>query len=430
MAGNRFWNFVVTFTAGTTAKAEEVNINLSGINTGLDDVASELDEAIQVNATPSSTNITLNAAARALKILTFNSSGDVVAVDDIGDWQGDHAGSTDYNERDIVKDAAGDIGLNNIYRANTSFTSNADMAVDAASWDLVIDVTGVVAAQVLAEDARDDAQTAEAGAEAQLILFTGQYYGSRTTAQESNLDPNNNASTTGDIYFNSTLNRMKVFNGATWQLTTANAVDVIVTDAGSYYGTKNVEFALQQNGAILQHITVTQAVNLDTMESGIATNASGITDIETKTDFITVTQAVNLDTIESDTTTNNAKVSNATHSGDVAGSTTLTIQNNAVSNAKAADMVQNSIKGRKNAAGSGDPQDMTGAEVLLAIGVTLSAAEINQLPVDITASESDITALQTDKIEAADYATSATGGTSKIRISGTDMFITIDGSSA
>ena len=44
------------------------------------------------------------------------------------------------------------------------------------------------------------------------------------------------------------------------------------------------------------------------------------------TDFLTVTQAVDLDTIESDTATNNAKVTNATHSGDVAGSGVLTIQ--------------------------------------------------------------------------------------------------------
>jgi hypothetical protein len=43
--------------------------------------------------------------------------------------------------------------------------------------------------------------------------------------------------------------------------------------------------------------------------SGIATNASAISDIEAKTDFITVTQAVDLDTMESNIATNNAKVS-------------------------------------------------------------------------------------------------------------------------
>ncbi len=47
---------------------------------------------------------------------------------------------------------------------------------------------------------------------------------------------------------------------------------------------------------------------------------------KTKLGHITVTQAVDLDTIESDTATNNAKVSNATHTGDVTGATGLTAQ--------------------------------------------------------------------------------------------------------
>jgi hypothetical protein len=46
---------------------------------------------------------------------------------------------------------------------------------------------------------------------------------------------------------------------------------------------------------------------------------------KTKLSHITVTQAVDLDTLESDTVTNNAKVSNATHTGDATGSTALTL---------------------------------------------------------------------------------------------------------
>ena len=54
--------------------------------------------------------------------------------------------------------------------------------------------------------------------------------------------------------------------------------------------------------------------------------------IQTKLGFITVTQAVNLDTIESDTANNNAKVSNATHTGEVTGSGVLTIDKTAITN--------------------------------------------------------------------------------------------------
>ncbi|MEA2036000.1 MAG: hypothetical protein U9O94_00720 [Nanoarchaeota archaeon] len=71
--------------------------------------------------------------------------------------------------------------------------------------------------------------------------------------------------------------------------------------------------------------------------SGIAINATDIDNIEAKTDFITVTQNVNLDTMESDIAINNAKVSNATHTGEVTGDTALTIADNAITNVKMAD---------------------------------------------------------------------------------------------
>lgn len=66
--------------------------------------------------------------------------------------------------------------------------------------------------------------------------------------------------------------------------------------------------------------------------SGIATNAGDITAIELKTDFITVTQAVNLDSMETDIAANNAKITNATHTGEVTGATVLTVGPTAISN--------------------------------------------------------------------------------------------------
>ena len=59
---------------------------------------------------------------------------------------------------------------------------------------------------------------------------------------------------------------------------------------------------------------------------------------------------------------NTAKVGNATHTGDVTGSTALTIASNAVSNAKLADMATGTIKGRLLGT-TGDPQDLTETQV-------------------------------------------------------------------
>lgn len=51
-----------------------------------------------------------------------------------------------------------------------------------------------------------------------------------------------------------------------------------------------------------------------------------------KIDFLQVTQAVDLDTLESDVSVNNAKVSNATHTGEVTGATSLALDVTAISN--------------------------------------------------------------------------------------------------
>ena len=50
----------------------------------------------------------------------------------------------------------------------------------------------------------------------------------------------------------------------------------------------------------------------------------------TKVGYISVTQAVDLDTMESNISTNNSKVTNATHTGEVTGATTLTVDKTAI----------------------------------------------------------------------------------------------------
>ena len=56
-------------------------------------------------------------------------------------------------------------------------------------------------------------------------------------------------------------------------------------------------------------INVEDGATADQDISGIGTNSTAITNIETKTDFISVTQNVDLDTMESNIATNNSKVS-------------------------------------------------------------------------------------------------------------------------
>jgi len=67
--------------------------------------------------------------------------------------------------------------------------------------------------------------------------------------------------------------------------------------------------------------------------------ASFVTAQETNLGHIAVSQAVNLDTMESDIATNNAKVTNATHTGEVTGSGALTLDKTAITGKSAVTAV-------------------------------------------------------------------------------------------
>lgn len=116
----------------------------------------------------------------------------------------------------------------------------------------------------------------------------------------------------GDVAIRTDLNKSYVHNGgsagtmADWSelLTPTDAVlsvngetgaVTLTTDDISDAGQTN-KWATTAEKTKLSNISVTQAVDLDTIE----TNASNVPGIKTKTDFISVTQAVNLDTMESD----------------------------------------------------------------------------------------------------------------------------------
>lgn len=125
-------------------------------------------------------------------------------------------------------------------------------------------------------------------------------------------------------------------------------------------------------GAPLTHTEVDANftnLNTDKLEVGAAFNAA-----------VAATPAV---------TANTAKVTNATHTGDVTGSGALTIAADAVTNAKLANMATQTFKGRTTA-GTGDPEDMSVAQAkaLLNLTGTNSGDQTITLTGDVTGSGS------------------------------------------
>jgi hypothetical protein len=132
--------------------------------------------------------------------------------------------------------------------------------------------------------------------------------------------------------------------------TPANNQIAVWTDATTIEGVASLTF----NGSTFD-------VNGNITVSGLVDGRDIFVD-GTKLDLITITQSIDLDALYTDVSGNNIKVSNATHTGDVTGSTVLTIANNAVTFDKTQDILTNVILGRTTS-GSGNIEELSASGV-------------------------------------------------------------------
>lgn len=104
------------------------------------------------------------SSARANKTLAFDSSGNPVVGEEIGDYKGNWAASTSYLKRDLVKDTSN----NNIYRCNTAHTSSGSQPIstntDSAKWDLIVDAAAAASSASAAAASASAAATSATNA--------------------------------------------------------------------------------------------------------------------------------------------------------------------------------------------------------------------------------------------------------------------------
>lgn len=217
-------------------------------------VSEEADRSIKLSRTNTmtSTEFTVGATDRANKILSFDSAGELAVASELGSFKGNWSASTSYAVRDMVKDTS----TNNIFMANTAHTSSGSQPLtsntDAAKWDLIVDAAtatsaastattqagiattkaGEAATSAATATTQANTATTQAGiattkageaatsatgaenaknaAEAALDTFDDKFLGSKSS--DPTVDNDGNALTDGALYFNTTLNVMKVYD--------------------------------------------------------------------------------------------------------------------------------------------------------------------------------------------------------------------------
>ena len=248
----------IDYIANDPFPAESHEEGLDRATMTLQQLQEEVTRSIKLSRTNTmtSTEFAVGASDRANKILAFDGNGEISVTQELGTFVGNWSASRDYNARDIVKDTS----TNNIFICNTSHTSSGSQPLttntDSAKWDLLVDAasattsatnaassataaatsattattqataaatsatnaatsaTNAATSATAASTAQTAAETAQAAAEAAADNFDDTYLGAK--ASDPSVDNDGDALTTGDLYFNTTDNVLKIWNGSTW----------------------------------------------------------------------------------------------------------------------------------------------------------------------------------------------------------------------
>jgi len=104
--------------------------------------------------------------------------------------------------------------------ASTSASNASTSATNASNAQ-----TAAETAQTAAETAQTAAETAQAAAELAADNFDDTYLGAK--ASDPTVDNDGDALTSGDLYFNTTSNELKVYNGSAWQVAAVSAAGLL-----------------------------------------------------------------------------------------------------------------------------------------------------------------------------------------------------------
>ena len=248
----------------------------------------QINRSIKLSRTNTinSTEFSIGAANRAGKILGFDANGELVVSQELGSYAGVWVAATTYAARDIVKDSSN----NNIYLCNTGHTSSGTVPIssnaDSSKWDLIVDAASATASAAAAASSASAASTSASNAatsetnaatslsSTQTIYdnFDDRFLGTKAT--NPTLDNDGNALIEGAIYYNSTDNDVRFYNGTSWDAPATQA-STSATNAASSASSASTSASTATTQA---GIATTQASNASTSASNAATsetNAAG-----------------------------------------------------------------------------------------------------------------------------------------------------------
>ena len=267
------------YVTGGDFTAASLNVELDQQTIFNQQNAEALGRAILAPVTdPDSINMVLPVqTSRAGKILAFDSNGNPVVGEEIGNWRGNWAAGQAYTVRDLVKDASNA----NVYRANTAHTSSGTTPIssnaDVAKWDLVVDAASAAAsASAAAASASAAASSASAASTSASNASTSatNAASSASTATTQATNASNSATSAASSASSATSSASTATTQASNASTSASNASTSATSASGSASTATTQATNASNSASAASTSAPNASNSASAASTSATNAS------------------------------------------------------------------------------------------------------------------------------------------------------------
>ena len=252
--------------------------------------------------------------------------------------------STTYNARDIVKDTS----TNNIFLCNTGHTSSGAEPLttntDSAKWDLLVDAasattsatnaaasataaatseTNAATSATTATTKASEAATSATNAANSFDSFDDRFLG--TKASDPTLDNDGNALVEGAMYYNSTDNDIRFYNGSSWDAPATDAATSATASASS---------------ATASATSATNSANSATASATSETNASNSASAASTSETNAGTSETNAASSASAASTSASNASTSETNAASSATTATTQATNAATSATAAQAAQ------------------------------------------------------------------------------------------
>ena len=261
IVGGRELSRTTDFVTAGDLLASSLNEQLDSNVIMVQQLDERFDRAMKLNIADEDGDLTLPLkSSRAGKTLAFDSSGNPVVGEDIGNWRGDWVSGTTYTVRDLVKDGSNE----NVYRVNTAHTSSGTTPLssntNSSYYDLVVD------AESAATSASNAASSASAAASSASAAST-----SASNAATSATNASNSASAASTSASNAATSETNASNSATSASTSASNASTSATNAATSASNASTS---ETNAASSASSASTSATSAATSASSAATSAT------------------------------------------------------------------------------------------------------------------------------------------------------------